>query len=179
MTKVLSNAVLAISPFPLSLQMVKANWTEDYYTNGGCSPGFERLPSPSESSSGLLLRRRRVPFVPFALKNSSGATLCFCTQTRMSGSHFGPSRTRHQSGSEEVKWRCVEPGETVPFTFEERAKLRHVNSHDMKIHQIVVRVGDWQEVSPVSVDRVGTYFRRAEPMPRSAMDYGAEMPPAR
>ncbi len=48
------------------------------------------------------------------------------------------------------------------------------------LFQISVRVGDWQEVSAVSVDRVGTYFRHAEPVPMSALDYGGtELPPAR
>ncbi len=32
----------------------------------------------------------------------------------------------------------------------------------------------------MSVDRVGTYFRHAEPVPMSALDYGGtELPPAR
>ena len=64
------------------------------------------------------------------------------------------------SGGPEVTWLEVPPGETLPFTFEGRGgKLRHLNTHDMKIHQVVVRVDGWQEVTPVSVDRVGTYFR--------------------
>ena len=46
------------------------------------------------------------------------------------------------------------------------------------MYQIVVRVDNWHEVSPVSVDRVGSYFRRAEAIP-SMMDFSTDMPPAR
>ena len=64
-------------------QMVKANWTEDYYNMQGPQQGGEQI---------FGFRRRRTPFVPFALINSTGCPLWFCTQTRMSGSQFGPSR---------------------------------------------------------------------------------------
>ncbi len=43
---------------------------------------------------------------------------------------------RAHSGTGEIRWLVVPPGETVPFTFEEPGKLRHMNSHDMKIHQV-------------------------------------------
>ena len=58
-----------------------------------------------------------------------------------------------------MQWKHVAPGETLPFQFESRGKLRHLNTHDMKIHQIIVRAEGWQETTAVSVDRVGTYFR--------------------
>lgn len=133
---------------------VKANWTEDYYgTNGGGDPHLPYYEPSSEPSSSAASRlRRRVPFVPFALRNDTGSVMWFCTQTRMSGSSRRPSgvgpssssssRVRDRIDSGEMNqggqstWRQVEVGETIPFTFEERAKLRHVNSHDMKIHQV-------------------------------------------
>ena len=31
------------------------------------------------------------------------------------------------------------------------------------MHQVVVKIDGWREVSPVSVDRVGVYFRQADP----------------
>ena len=40
-----------------------------------------------------------------------------------------------------------------PFSFEVRSKVRQVNLHDMKIHQIIVRLEEMLEISPVSVDR--------------------------
>ena len=31
------------------------------------------------------------------------------------------------------------------------------------MHQVVVKIDCWREVSPISVDRVGVYFRQADP----------------
>ncbi len=74
----------------------------------------------------------------------------------------------------------------MAFSFEGRGKLRHLNTRDIKIHQIIVRVNGWQEVTPVSVDRVGTYFRKAPAIPMLTTAMGSasattfvEMPPAR
>ena len=82
-----------------------------------------------------------------------------------------------------MQWKHVAPGETLPFQFESRGKLRHLNTHDMKIHQIIVRAEGWQETTAVSVDRVGTYFRRVMPeylvSVSPSADMGVEMPPAR
>jgi vacuolar protein sorting-associated protein 13D len=52
----------------------------------------------------------------------------------------------------------------MPFDFENQTKkLRHRNSHDLKLHQMRVRIAGWRAVQPVSVDRVGVYFRHAPP----------------
>ncbi len=139
-------------------QTVKANWTEDYYYGDGDhhyqQQQQQQQPQlsfyePSDSSVAVSRLRRRVPFVPFAIRNSTGAPLTFRTQTRMSGSQLGVAggvgrggggsgglRGRVSSGEDPSPWREVGPEDTVPFTFEERAKLRHMNSHDMKIHQV-------------------------------------------
>lgn len=37
------------------------------------------------------------------------------------------------------------------------------HTHDLRIHQLQVRVNGWEQVSPVSVDKVGTFFRYAAP----------------
>jgi len=42
-------------------------------------------------------------------------------------------------------------------------KVRHRDTHKLRIHQIGVRVEGWKSVGPVSVDRVGLYFRQALP----------------
>ncbi len=157
-------------------QMVKTNWTEDYYN---AADDLQQV----QQANFEVFRRRRTPFVPFALINSTGRSVWFSTQTRMSGSQFGPSRTRAQSGVE-MQWKHVGPGDTLPFQFEERGKLRHLNTHDMKIHQILVRVEGWRETTPVSVDRVGTYFRKAMPEHLVSLNEVAgaappDMPPAR
>lgn len=42
-------------------------------------------------------------------------------------------------------------------------KRRHRDTHMVKRHQITVKVLGWKPVKPVSVDRVGVYFRHALP----------------
>ena len=34
-------------------------------------------------------------------------------------------------------------------------------THELIIHQVIVQVQGWAALSPVSVDRVGTFFRQA------------------
>lgn len=41
--------------------------------------------------------------------------------------------------------------------------MRHRDSHKLKSHQLGVRVEGWQPIIPVTVDRVGIYFRQAFP----------------
>uniref|UniRef100_A0A1B0D2C6 Uncharacterized protein n=1 Tax=Phlebotomus papatasi TaxID=29031 RepID=A0A1B0D2C6_PHLPP len=77
--------------------------------------------------------RRRTPFVPFALKNDTGMTLWFTT---LVSSPDGVPR-RELLTKSETRWQLVPPG------------------------TVGVRVEGWTEVGPVSVDRVGTYFRHA------------------
>lgn len=40
-------------------------------------------------------------------------------------------------------------------------KLRHRDTHKMKMHQLGVKVEGWQQITPVTVDQVGIYFRHA------------------
>jgi vacuolar protein sorting-associated protein 13D len=42
-------------------------------------------------------------------------------------------------------------------------KARHRDTHKLRVHQIAVRVDGWKSVGPVSVDKVGVYFRQALP----------------
>jgi len=37
------------------------------------------------------------------------------------------------------------------------------NTHELRVHKLVVKVAGWKEVSPLSVDKVGVYFREARP----------------
>lgn len=37
--------------------------------------------------------------------------------------------------------------------------MRHQNSHKMRMHQLKVKVDGWNCLEPVTVDRVGVYFR--------------------
>lgn len=41
--------------------------------------------------------------------------------------------------------------------------LPHRHTHELKLHQLLVRVCGWEQVKPVSVDKVGVFFRYAAP----------------
>ncbi|KAL1131085.1 hypothetical protein AAG570_012322 [Ranatra chinensis] len=118
---------------------VKDSWTQDYYTPK------EILHNRSEGKSPPGYRRRS-PFVPFALRNDTGAVLWYATIIGIP--------------DEDLHWILVEPGATVPFSFHEQGKLRHIETHNLKTHQITIRVDGWCRISPVSVDKVGIYFRQ-------------------
>ncbi len=36
------------------------------------------------------------------------------------------------------------------------------HTHELKVHQLRVKVEGWRELIPVSMDKVGTYFRTAQ-----------------
>jgi vacuolar protein sorting-associated protein 13D len=141
---------------------VSSNWTEDYQLQKN--------------------DKRRAPFVPFALKNETGSRLWFCTIISNNEEVF----RQQQKGiggcytSDTTSWIEVGHGSVQNFSFEGRGKLRHRNTHQLKTHQLAIRVDGWQEVTPVSVDRVGTYFRVAKPE-TSLRRYGGymELPPTR
>ncbi|XP_078616141.1 intermembrane lipid transfer protein VPS13D-like isoform X3 [Branchiostoma floridae x Branchiostoma japonicum] len=144
------------------------NWTEDYL-NG-------------QTVSGAAPVRRRSPFVPYMLRNHTGCRLAFATQTTSSsraetlGSHGRQSSDKDSLLSD---WHQVMPGEDVPFEFEGRGKLRHRHTHELRVHQLLVQVEGWHQVSPVSVDRVGVYFRDAQPLRAKAETIFHDLPPAR
>ncbi|XP_041130652.1 vacuolar protein sorting-associated protein 13D-like isoform X3 [Polyodon spathula] len=127
------------------------------------------------SRADVKLSKRRQPFVPYALRNHTGCTMWFATitmtPTRVALSHSGSSDPISDRdggrGSDDTlnisEWREVLPGEEIPFVFEAREKLRHRHTHELKLHQLLVRVGGWEQVKPVSVDKVGVFFRDAAP----------------
>uniref|UniRef100_A0A8C2SZ41 Vacuolar protein sorting 13 homolog D n=1 Tax=Coturnix japonica TaxID=93934 RepID=A0A8C2SZ41_COTJA len=134
--------------------------------------------------------KRRQPFVPFALRNHTGCTLWFATltttPTRAALSHSGsPGVVPEENGTllddahNVSEWKEVITGQEVPFEFEARGKLRHRHTHDLRIHQLQVRVNGWEEVSPVSVDKVGTFFRYAAPDKNSSSSTFSSLPPVR
>ncbi|XP_041858896.1 vacuolar protein sorting-associated protein 13D isoform X3 [Melanotaenia boesemani] len=126
------------------------------------------------SRADVKLSKRRQPFVPYALRNHTGCTMWFATltttPTRVALSHSSSADSIsdvHSSGTDDThnvsQWREVLPGEEIPFEFEAREKLRHRHTHELKLHQLLVRVCGWEQVKPVSVDKVGIFFRYAAP----------------
>uniref|UniRef100_A0A8C3LML7 Vacuolar protein sorting 13 homolog D n=1 Tax=Chrysolophus pictus TaxID=9089 RepID=A0A8C3LML7_CHRPC len=159
----------------------KQSWMEDYCKQDkevNAISSKERMGSSEDSpcfgQTEMKTPKRRQPFVPFALRNHTGCTLWFATltttPTRAALSHSGsPGVVPEENGTllddahNVSEWKEVITGEEVPFEFEARGKLRHRHTHDLRIHQLQVRVNGWEEVSPVSVDKVGTFFRYAAP----------------
>ncbi|OWF52509.1 Vacuolar protein sorting-associated protein 13D [Mizuhopecten yessoensis] len=149
----------------------KLTWTEDYYkhisTNVTQSNGSPQDPVP------LASQRRRIPFVPFLIHNQTGCPLWFHTVTT------NPSKTTRLTGPNEgqvtgsayinaSKWTKVKPGQQMSFVFHRKEKIRHKKSHELQINQLGVKVEGWHRVTPVTVDKVGVYFRHAEPDTKSA-----------
>lgn len=145
--KIKSNEVLRLNVTSTLMEIyeiVKDNWTQDYYS----------------TNSSVMIKRS--PFVPFAIKNETGAKLFFTTFVTIPGSNtmYSPS----QSNRTPKEWKVVEPGETLTFSFTQtQTKQRHIDSHKSILHQISARVEGWAEVGPISVDKVGIYFRHAGP----------------
>ncbi|GAB6019931.1 hypothetical protein CHUAL_001462 [Chamberlinius hualienensis] len=133
---------------------VKSSWTEDYYNQ------LDR----SLCSESLTSYRRRSPFVPFALKNSTGCRLHFDTMTINSEQLMQTDYDNAGSCSSRAgAWTSVEVDQVVPFSFDGRLRMRHRATRESRIHQLIIRVDGWQQVAPVSVDKVGVYFRDAKP----------------
>ncbi|KYQ55282.1 Vacuolar protein sorting-associated protein 13D [Trachymyrmex zeteki] len=108
------------------VQLVKHNWTQDYYLSN------ENTIVSKSVTRGQMYRH--------VIKSSS--------------------QTKNNLDKDDT-WIEVIPGDTTPFTFEERGKLRHHATHIVRRHQIAVQVEGWKPVDPVTVDRVGIYFRHA------------------
>lgn len=129
--------------------IVKDNWMQDLNKD----PVSSNSKQPSTSTG----YRRRAPFVPFELKNDTGSVLYFTTLiSEMDKSFKSPDYMQPNE-----RWVKVGVGETAPFSFKARDKLRHRDSHKMKMHQLGVKVEGWQPITPVTVDQVGVYFRHA------------------
>ncbi|XP_058818048.1 intermembrane lipid transfer protein Vps13D isoform X2 [Topomyia yanbarensis] len=144
--KIESNDTLRLNITSTSIdlyQLVKENWTQDYYnsTNLACK-------SPVNY-------RRRTPFVPFAIKNDTGVKLWYTTIVSTE-----TSRSSTVTDTD-TQWTLVDTGGISTFSYSTKSKQRHRDTHKFNLHQIAVRCDGWQEVGPISVDRVGTFFRHA------------------
>ncbi|GLH07616.1 Vacuolar protein sorting-associated protein 13D [Gryllus bimaculatus] len=138
-------------------RIVKDNWLQDYNSvtsRDRCEVGpVKHMGSPPGY-------RRRLPFVPYAVRNNTGSPLWFTTHiTTVDTLSGGLSAVLEVDET----WVFVDVDAVVPFTFEGRGKVRHRNTHKQNIHQLAVKVEGWNPVTPVSVDKVGVYFRQARP----------------
>ncbi|KAG2458956.1 VP13D protein, partial [Polypterus senegalus] len=136
----------------------KSSWLADY-----CKE--EQDGQRPRNSSSLLWMGSSVdppslrPSVPLAcLRTRSTASLTSLEQqihakasTKMSKRRqpFVPYALRNHTG-------C-----TLWFATLTTTPTRH--THDLKLHQLLVRVCGWEQVKPVSVDKVGVFFRYAAP----------------
>lgn len=160
----------------------KSSWMADYCKEEEQQSPQSPVPLPWVGSSvdppcfdkNVKLSKRRQPFVPYALRNHTGCTLWFATlttsPTRVALSHSSSADSIsevHGPGADDPhsvsQWREVLPGAELPFEFEAREKLRHRHTHELKLHQLLVRVCGWEQIKPVSVDKVGVFFRYAAP----------------
>ncbi|KAH8379915.1 hypothetical protein KR009_008014 [Drosophila setifemur] len=123
------------STFIELFNMVLKNWTNDFKENA--AKNF----------------RQRSPFIPFALQNLTGTPLLFKPiYAPLGGSDL------HQF--ELIKnWYSVQPNETKTFDFSQKSKLRHIDSHQLNLHQIFVQIHGWTLIGPISIDKVGMFFR--------------------
>ncbi|XP_056588171.1 intermembrane lipid transfer protein VPS13D [Triplophysa dalaica] len=160
----------------------KTSWLADYCKEDEQPPQSSTALSwmgssvdpPSFGQTDVKHSKRRQPFIPYALRNHSGCTMWFATltttPTRVALSHSSSADSISEvqgSGTDDThnvsQWREVLPGQEIPFEFEAREKLRHRHTHELKLHQLLVRVVGWEQVKPVSVDKVGVFFRYAAP----------------
>uniref|UniRef100_A0A2C9LEM5 UBA domain-containing protein n=1 Tax=Biomphalaria glabrata TaxID=6526 RepID=A0A2C9LEM5_BIOGL len=146
------------------------NWAEDYFSQHRDKSKVTR--TASSSSHDALSRvpsqsqHKRLPFVPYVIRNDTGSVLRFQTATTTPSKSSKDHRTSRLLESANIitsNWETVQPGESKPFHFSRREKLRHQKSHAMHTNQLVVTVEGWMRLSPVSVDKVGIYFRHADP----------------
>lgn len=55
--------------------------------------------------------------------------------------------------------------------------LLYRHTHELKLHQLLVRVCGWEQVKPVSVDKVGVFFRYAAADRNNSSNTVSQKPP--
>ncbi|KAH3833861.1 hypothetical protein DPMN_107177, partial [Dreissena polymorpha] len=129
--------------------MTKDKWSKDYYKHA------ESCQKYMESPCGV---RRRQLLRPYAIRNLTGCLVYFQPVT-VSPSHVATEGEAPGPGRQD--WVLVPPGEVVPFDFQRKDKIRHKKHESLRVHQVIVRVDGWQKLTPLSVDKVGTFYRHA------------------
>ncbi|XP_030375190.1 vacuolar protein sorting-associated protein 13D [Scaptodrosophila lebanonensis] len=120
--------------------MVFKNWTNDF--------------SDKENKNAAF--RQRTPFIPFALQNLTGTPLLF----KPIYAQLGDIACLDTHQQELIKnWISVQPNEVKTFDFSHKTKMRHIDSHQLNLHQILVQIHGWTLIGPISIDKVGVFFR--------------------
>ncbi|XP_077510398.1 vacuolar protein sorting 13D isoform X2 [Amblyomma americanum] len=145
-------------------QKVKASWATDFYQLFSAEKCLE---DKDATLQGDTLVRRRSPFVPFAIKNDLGVAFRF---TAFVAAAFGGNK--EEQTTSRFDWKDVEPGQVVPFTFQGRGKIRHQDSHELRMHRLVLKIAGYGQLEPVSVEKVGVYFKYAIPIDRQHRSSG-------
>ncbi|WAR08719.1 VP13D-like protein [Mya arenaria] len=131
--------------------MTKDKWAADYYKH------TEEAEKGMESLTSV---KRRQLLRPYAIRNQTGSLLWFRPVTK-TPSQVGGDNLTSQPASQD--WVQVPPNEDVSFNFQRHEKIRHKKSQTLRMNQVEVRVDGWQTLNPLSVDKVGTFFRYATP----------------
>lgn len=97
--------------------------------------------------------RSRSDHLPYLLRNETGSDLRFTTEVE----EILDSRAKQRRST--AKWHNVPANNSCTFEFPTKRLVMMEYSDDPK--QLIIRVDGWDEVSPVNVDSVGTYFRSA------------------
>lgn len=160
--------------------LVRRNWLKDYYGRDTIdelhrnSSGTTIATSSSTTTTSITAGdsgvetnlnnypsyhiKRRHPFVPFALKNLTGGPLLFKIFYSQAG---GITRTDKISQDFMCNWIPAQHNQIVPFDCEPQNKQRHLDSHKMNMHQILVQIHGWTLIGPISIDKEGVFFRYA------------------
>ncbi|XP_033150667.1 vacuolar protein sorting-associated protein 13D isoform X2 [Drosophila busckii] len=132
------------STFIELFNIVLKNWTNDFYNH---------TLTDSMKTTNF---RQRTPFIPFALQNLTGSAMLF----KPIYAQLGDLTCSDFHQQEIIKnWISVQPNEKKTFDFSQKRKLRHNDSHLLNIHQILVQIHGWSLIGPISIDKVGKYFR--------------------
>ncbi|XP_059165407.1 intermembrane lipid transfer protein VPS13D-like [Physella acuta] len=142
-------------------KQTSGTWAADYLSQYKDKSRISR-----SSSNSSEFHHKRLPFIPYTIRNDTGSSLWFHTATTTPTNLVTENQKDQKLDSAYLtvsEWKRVGPGESKPFHFQRQGKLRHQKSHAMHVNQLLVTVEGWQKLSPVSVDKIGIYFRHAEP----------------
>ena len=99
-------------------QDTERKWTEQYYKD------------QQQHDKQQQLSKRRVPFVPLAIRNHTGCDLTFATMTVTSprlllSENYAAAATAATSSSQRLsEWKPVRAGSELPFLIDEPEKTR-------------------------------------------------------